>query len=1147
MKKRLTWVLASLIALGVNALGQTSTGTIRGTVLDPTGATVPGAEVKVTNLATNVVTTVITTGAGVYVVPGLIPGNYRVEVAVSGFKSIRQEPVNLFTATTTTLDFKLEVGETTQTVDVQASAPLLQATNSEVSVEIEERTLFDLPLQLSSSGSGGTTGRRTLDSFIMLTPGVTGNQFNKSINGAPNLATDTIIDGISWQINIVPGLVGTFGPPYEAVEEFKVQTTLFPAEYSRGLGVTNFTMKSGTNQFHGNAFEVLRNDKLEANTFFANAAGIPRAIVRQNEYGGSVGGPIIKNKTFFYFAYTGFKKRGGAAQQSAVTLPTSAMKRGDFSDFLDISKTGADSPILIYDPATTRADGTGGFVRDPFPGNIIPTARFSKVASKVVGLIPNPDLSGLNQNWVSRANDPVNDYDWSVKIDHQISARQKLAYSMWIQADTITQTGAVPGPLDDGYLNVEKGRGVRLNHDFFIRPNLVQHLGLGYARRRSDFFPPAAATQNNANFYNIPNITAGPGGASPSFRIDGIQNFGGNWDITIERGNTYNLVDNLTWIKGNHTFKGGVDFRRYQYNVNYCLECQGVFGFDNRATSQPNSAAFGSLGHPFASFLLGQPASFRQERGVEPRGFRNAYYGAFFQDEVKLTPKLTMNAGFRVEVPIPVHETYDRLSALDLSKPNPAAGGIRGALAFAGTGAGRTGSRYFTDVQKDIAPRLGLAYQLSDKMVLRAGFGINFSQTNGNAADGNLVGSLGSGFNFIFFKETTDNGLTPAFPLDQGPAPLVLNLPDLNPSLQNGSSADYVNSDSGKTARAYSWVFNVQRELAGDILLDVAYVGQRGINLAAGLETINQVPARYLSLGSLLNADVSSPAAVAAGIKVPFPGFTGSVAQALRPFPQYLNIVDWQEPTGSSMYHALQMKLQKRFSKGLSFLVSYTASKTLSNAGTNSFSSGIARPPLTEERGLEWAVAGNDIPQNLVASFVYELPFGPGKPFADKPGAVGKIIGGWQVAGIARYFSGTPIGIRGGPSLPIFGGPNRPNAIPGASARSSISAGDFDPETDRYLNINAFSAPAAFTRGNLGPRLPSTRTFASLNEDLSIFKRVPIREQIAVEFRAEFYNAFNRVVFGGPSTNWNSPASFGRIGSTAIDPRRVQFMLKVHF
>jgi hypothetical protein len=369
----------------------------------------------------------------------------------------------------------------------------------------------------------------------------------------------------------------------------------------------------------------------------------------------------------------------------------------------------------------------------------------------------------------------------------------------------------------------------------------------------------------------------------------------------------------------------------------------------------------------------------------------------------------------------------------------------------------------------------------------------------------------------------------------------------LDPSLQNGSLVDYVNSDSGKTARVYSWVFNVQRELPGDILFDVAYVGQRGINLAAGLETLNQVPARHLSLGPLLNADVSSPAAIAAGIKVPFPGFTGSVAQALRPYPQYLNIVDWQEPTGSSMYHSMQLKLQKRFSKGLSFLVSYTASKTLSNAGTNSFSSGIARPPLTEERGLEWAVAGNDIPQNLVASFVYELPFGPGKPFADKGGAVGKIVGGWQVAGIARYFSGTPIGIRGGPSLPIFGGPNRPNAVPGASVRSSVSASDFDPETDRYLNYEAFSAPAPFTRGNIGPREASTRTFASLNEDLSIFKRVPIREQIAVEFRAEFYNAFNRVVFGGPSTNWNAPASFGRVGSTAIDPRRLQFMLKVHF
>jgi hypothetical protein len=1092
-------------------------------------------------------TTVKSTEAGVYVIPGLTPGDYRVEVTLSGFKTFRQEPVNVFTATTTTLDIRLEVGEVTQTVEVQASAQALQTSNAEMSAEIEERTLFDLPLQLSSSGSGGTTGRRTLDSFIMLTPGVTGNQFNKSINGAPNLATDTIIDGISWQINIVPGLIGTFGPPYEAVEEFKVQTTLFPAEYSRGLGVTNFTMKSGTNQFHGNAFEVLRNDKLEANSFFANSAGIPRAIVRQNEWGASVGGPIIKDKTFFYAAYTGFKRRGGAAQQDVVTLPTAAMKQGDFSEWLDTSRTGAAVPIVIYDPATTRPDGAGGFVRSPFPGNIIPPGRISRVAGLVLENIPNPDLPGLTQNWISRSSTPVDDYDWSVKIDHQISARQKIAYSMWIQADTRTSNGAVPGPLDAGNLNEEKGRGVRLNHDFFIRPNLINHVGVGYARRRSDFFPPASATLNNENFYNIPNITMGPGEASPSFRMDGIQDFGGNWDITIERGNTYNLVENLTWIKGNHTFKTGIDFRRYQYNVNYCLQCQGVFQFDSRATSQPNSPDFGTLGHSFASFLLGQPVSFRQEREVNPRGFRNAYYGAFFQDEVRLTPKLTMNAGFRVERPIPVHETYDRLSSLDMHLPNPAAGGIPGALAFAGEGPGRTGSRYFTDVRTDIAPRLGVAYQFSEKTVLRTGFGINFSQTNGNASDGNLVGALGSGYNFIFFKETTDNGLTPAFNLDTGAPPLVLNLPDLNPSLQNGFSVDYVNSQSGKTGRVYSWVLNVQRELPGNILLDVAYVGQRGINLAAGLETPNQVPARYLSLGPLLNADISDPAAIAAGITPPFPGFTGSVAQALRPFPQYLDIVNWQEPTGSSKYHALQMKLQKRFSRGLSFLVSYTASKTLSNAGTNSFSSGIARPPLTEERGLEWAVAGNDIPQNLVTSFVYELPFGPGKPIADKGGALGKVIGGWQVAGIARYFSGTPIGISGGPSLPIFGGPNRPNWVAGVDVRTNVSPGDFDPARDRYLNLDAFSSPAPFSRGNVGPLLPSTRGFTTLNEDLSIFKRVPIREQLEVEFRAEFYNAFNRVVFGNPSSDWNSPASFGQVGSTATDPRQIQFMLKIHF
>ncbi|PYV44213.1 MAG: hypothetical protein DMG06_07430 [Acidobacteria bacterium] len=1147
-------VVAILLAISLTAWGQ-STGTITGNVLDASGSAIPNVKVTATNIETNVANSVESTGAGVYSIPGLAPGKYRVEAAVAGFKTFRlQEPVVVFTATTSSLDIHMEVGEVTQTVEVSGSATTLQLDTPEVSAEIDSKSLFDLPLQLSNSGSGGTTGRRTLDSFITLTPGVTGDQFSKSINGGQTLSSETIIDGISWQINIVPGIIGTFGPPYEALEEFKVQTTLFPAEYARGMGVTNFTMKSGTNSFHGNAFDILRNDVLEANSFFANSQGLARPIVRQNEWGAGVGGPVIipkvyngKDKTFFYFTYTGFKRRGGSALQSNVTLPTPAMKQGDFSDWLDPAKTGAGIPIVIYDPQTTRSDGQGGFVRDPFPGNIIPANRISAVAGRVIPLIPDPDSAGLTNNWVSRSKEPVDDWDWSVKIDHTFSARHKLNYSMWIQKDDRFIYGDVPGTLDHGQINDEVGRGVRLNYDFFIRPNLINHLGLGYGRRRSDFFPPASVDKTN-DYFQIPAIgTFATANATPNFNIGDITSLGTQWATTLERGNTYNLVDNVTWIRGRHSVKTGLDFRKYQYNTWYPQFGQGIFNFDNRLTSQPNSPDFGILGQAFASFLLGQVQSFNQDREMSRRGFHNDYYSAFVQDDFKITPRLSMSYGVRFEVPLPLSEQYDRLSALDLSLPNPGAGGRPGALAFAGFGPGHTGKKRFADTHYDWSPRIGLAYQVNEKTVVRAGYGIFHSQTNGNAADGYIVGAVGTGYQYQPFSQSPDNGVHPAFLLDNGPVILPVQLPTLDPTLANNSSADYIDSQSGKTAYVNSWNLSLQRELPGKILLDAAYVGQHGVNLVGSLSNLNQVPSRYLSLGPLLTADITDPAAAAAGIFAPYAGFTGSVAQALRPYPQFSNIGIYAEPTASNRYHSFQLKVQKRFSEGLSFLVSYTASKNITNAESNSgFSYTSPRPPDTEQRHLEWAVATNDIPQNLVTSFVYELPVGPGKRFVNKGGAVGKILGGWQIAGIARYYSGTPLRIRGGAPLPLFGGSQRPNRVPGVDIRTAVSRSNFDPAKDLWLNVDAFEKPAAYTIGNVGPRLPNVRGFPGYNEDFTIFKFIPFTEQMKLEFRAEMYNVFNRVNFGGIGQNINNTSSFGTVSGVA-DPRHIQFMLKFHF
>jgi hypothetical protein len=392
-----------------------------------------------------------------------------------------------------------------------------------------------------------------------------------------------------------------------------------------------------------------------------------------------------------------------------------------------------------------------------------------------------------------------------------------------------------------------------------------------------------------------------------------------------------------------------------------------------------------------------------------------------------------------------------------------------------------------------------------------------------------------------------DGGVTPAFLLDNGPPIVDPVLPSVDPTLSNDSFVDFLNPDSGKTAYVNSWTLSLQRELPRGILVDAAYVGQHGVNLVGGLENINQVSARHLSLGSLLEADITDPAAAAAGILPPYVGFSGSVAQALRPFPQYIAVAQWQEPTAASRYHSFQLKLQKRFSEGSSFLISYAAAKNITNAASSSgFSFDHGRPPDTEKRQLEWAVAEHDIPQYLVASFVYELPFGPGKRFANKAGAAGKVIGGWQIAGIAQYFKGRPIAIAGGQPLLLFGGSNRPNRVPGVDIRTGVSAGSFDPERDLWLNINAFEAGDPFTFGNLGPRLPNTRGFPTFNEDFTIFKFIPFTEHHQLEFRAEFYNVFNRVKFTSIDSDISDPTSFGKVLGTS-NPRQIQMMLKYRF
>jgi hypothetical protein len=1122
-------VLVMVLLISTSASAQVTAGSLRGVVNDPNGAVMVDVAVRATNLQTNITSSTTSTTSGVFVIGALPVGQYRVELQAPGFKTYTREPVEIATATTSTLNVTMEVGELTQNVTVnEASTPFIQTANAEIASSIEEKVIMDLPLQM-------TGDRRQVENFVFLTPGVTGSTFSKSFNGSPDLSQAAVVEGIAFSNAEVPGRFYTFSPPYEAVEEFKVSSTLYTAEVGRAFGVANYTFKSGTNSYHGDLFEYLRNDKLDARGFFANS----KLPTRQNEFGGTFGGPIIKNRTFFFAAYDGFRKAGGDPNRSLVTLPTDQFRHGDFSKWVDSSG----KLIQIYDPATTKPDGKGGFTRDPFPGNMIPAGRIDPIAQKVIDLLPLPDYPDrVVGNFVSRAGSPTALNIISYKVDHQLSSKHKLSGSHWFNFDN---TGAAfyelgnGQPLDRGYPGGLQFHGIRVNEDWVASPRVLNHFAFGF----SGTFHTGRGIdpRNGADILPIPGLPSQYNGLT-GFNISGLPKLGNAGEQGDSRyDHTYNYTDTLSILRGKHQLKFGGEYWAQSFRNFDQTAGGGPAGnlfFGALETDLPNSPTFGQAGNSFASFLLGQVDRYQRQIGAAERTFKIPYAAFFGADTIQLTSKLTLNLGLRYELAFPWRdEDPGRISAINLTTPNPGAGGRPGAYVYGN-------DAVVPEVDKKaFGPRIGVTYALNNKTVVRAGFGIIYSVSNAATTGASQFGnSYQLGFTAVQDQGSINNGITAVRLLRDGFPQFTGTLPNRDPALNIGGVADYYNPGGAKQAYQQTWTLDVQRELPFGIFADAAYVGNHGLRLPGNLENLNQVPVQYLGLGPLLNQPIDSPEAIAAGFGLPYPGFTGTVGQALRPYPQYLSINNSFQPSGSSSYNSMQVKVQKRFSDGLSFLTSYTLSKTLTNTGLSGFAIFNNGARDTANRGLEKGLAGNDRTHNLVTSFVYELPFSRGAK-----GAAGKLARGWSLAGVVRYQSGTPIGIGGGPPLPLFGGGNAPNRIPDVSARSNVSAGDFDPATDRYLNPAAFSQPAPFTFGTGGRIEPNLRSFAFYNEDLAIIKRTSITESMNVEFRSEFFNILNRVVFGAPSSDFNDPTSFGRVFGPGNNPRQIQFGLKFNF
>ncbi|MEZ5399353.1 MAG: carboxypeptidase regulatory-like domain-containing protein [Bryobacteraceae bacterium] len=1165
--------IAATFAIVSTLFAQGERGTFNGTIGDPTGAVIPAAAVKARNTATGVESTSETTSAGVYRMPYLPPGTYTITVTAPGFKTSVRENVVLAVAQTLTIDFTLEVGQVSDSVTVSSEPPLLETGTAEIGSYVSKKEFDTWPITVGD-------GRRQIQQFIFTSlPGTVGSTFQGSINGGQYYSHEILVDGISvGRFDLQGGSNNEFSPSAESISEFKLQTGTVSAQYTGAqTSVANFATKSGTNEIHGSAYYYIQNDALRANGWNNNASGIPRQPFKQNNYGYSVGGPVFipkvydgRNKSFFYHNLERTKVKNYTSTGFS-TLPMPDFKRGDFSRLFDTGFTGNDSSGTmagtdaagravrfgaIYDPNSARQVGNT-WVRDPFPGNIVPQNRWSPVSSKIVNDvgIDDPLFDTMLRNIPNLGACCPNFDEWmlTLKGDHNFNSAHRVSalFNRNFRERNNSPGGrwGVPPGRPTGVYQLQKTPGtmVRFSYDSTLAPTILNHFAVGYNRfgnnNESVFvdqdWPQQLGIQNVPGTH-FPVLTFGGqpfqgGGIGAGGRL-GSGNRGGSYN-----GSTI-LQDDITLIRGKHNFKMGFEHRRYYYNIR-SKSGSGDFNFSPNQTAQPGF--INQTGHSFASFLLG--AVNNTSRSITPVNFgyrwRNA--GFYFMDDWKATRKLTFNLGLRWEVTGGLVEVAGRMSGAGLGTTNPGAGNRAGALVFVDD----LSRRGFQDTYWfQISPKFGFAYQFNEKLVMRGGYGINNQPPNMNGFS--FPGTLGysgsiavnSGNTALRFIEEPVMYLQDRYP------DFTASLPNKNPALSNNLGIGYIARDSNRLGYTQNWNYGFQYQLPAATVLEVNYVGNKGTRLEAnGLDNLNALPSTLLSMGNVLGEQWSP----ATGIPQPYPGFAGSVTRALSPYPQFSSVGQIFANFGTSFYNSLQVQATRHFRNGLAILGAYTWSKAIA---LNSSAIDGESAADTFNRGLERSIASFHIPHFAKLTWIYELPIGPGKAL-NIGGVAGKVIGGWQLTGNHQFRTGNPIGIgTGGITNPV--GAARADLITGVPVVLNGAApinfrGVRGGET--YLNRAAFANPPVhpggrnvITRlGTLPDRLPNIRDSHFVNEDLGLEKIFQIDEHRSVELRGVFLNPFNRHTRSGLVTNITDP-NFGQF-TGASGQRNVELSLRITF
>jgi Carboxypeptidase regulatory-like domain/TonB dependent receptor-like, beta-barrel len=1194
MTQRKTWLKSANLSLMLVVLcsasllcyGQLDRGTISGTVTDPAGSAISGARVTVTNTATGTQSSTVTAGAGVYTIPELNAGEYSVTVNAPSFQELIRQGITVSVGETATVDLQLTVGQATTSITVTANAPLLQTDSAQNNVEVTTRDLNELPFNIAGIGAV-----RDPMGFAALLPGTISGGWNDiHVQGSPATTYRVFMDGLDDTSAVKGAISDEQQPSVESLGSESVMINDYSAQYGEsGGGVFNYTSKSGTNRLHGTAFNYLENEDLDAGQPFnyTSSGNKYLPVQRELDFGGSFGGPVViprvyngHNKTFFFFAYEEYHNTQ-TLNNGTITVPTTAYRNGDLSSLLlGPIKDTSGAPVLdclgrpmingaVYNPATTRmatcTNGSTALVRDPFPNNFIGApSTWDPVAQQVLKYMPTPlgpTADQLTNNYPNLQ--PNNKYQYltSIQLDHYIGEKWHLmGYYIAEYSDKDNADDGINGPGGQTRWNLTPAPQLYLNADYTATPNLVLHAGFDFTRH--DALQDSTVQNFKASTLGLNTAANMPGGAANTFPIfygltvnrQGVPNMGINNAPFID--NNFYYTGSAIWVHGRHTFEFGGDLRHQLFGTHNDLSA-GSYGFSTNQTSLPSAQGqnlYGaSIGDGFASFALGQLNS--ADIGNDNiQWFHRIESGIYALDTWKVTNRFTVNYGLRWDFEQMQHEQFNRETQFSPTVANPSAGGLLGGTEYEGFGTGRCNCSFEKFYPWMIQPRLGVSYQLDPKTVIHVASG--FYSGPQLFMNEEIYSNQGFGFNQVTLN-------SPSYGIAAGQlsngipySPAALTATDFDPGAypnvgQTNSPPNFIVPNNGRTARYVQSTVGIEREIANNLSVNISLIDDRGVWLNSdGLtDSINELSPSVLSQKygldvtnptdfNLLTQPISSPAVAARGFTAPYSTFPSgaSLAQALRPFPQFGGIGDYYEHDGNWWYDALQIKLTKRLSNGLSGGVGYSWSKnlgTISSTGTYTTAIPIQDPSLSPKSQKSYVAI--DEPLMLNFYFNYEVP-----TFSfDQNGWKRALFSNWTTDGIFHYQSGFPIQTPNSTS-PLtsvtFASGVWANRVPGQKLfLHSLNDHSVNPRTTFFLNPAAWTNPAPGTYANSKPYYGDYRGPRQPNEQMGFGKIIPVKEGMQFELRADFFNVFNRWVYPNLNNTGNpfQAPQYGSDGSIA--------------